>query len=646
MKRSHLRLSDVLVRGSHRKSLASPVPSLLRSNDPPSEEELSLVQKAIGSAEASLKGNNGRDSELLIDFVRTHKAILASARRLPTELMVEIFRYYIENMEHSDLSEYTLPWALAHVCRRWRQVAINTPMLWKSLPPIRLVGGMQKTELKRHIVRLSTLLERSSTEPISFFLSKSLTPQLDDAILALLFEHSERWERISLDISEDVCAHFARVKGRLSSLSSLTLRIHREGRLHVDMFEIAPKLRDVNLASDPWSGVFRLPWSQLTDFTDETTGFDCLTTVLSSSAARLRSLKFIANYSWIIPGHPSDANPTTLPVLKSLYLQTPKRTDLRTLLNRFTAPALQDLGLRLFGPHTYIPEIRDLINRSGCSNSLRTLMLHTDETLWVDSVFKLVPFLTALDINEPELGLIEAISRLAMPAKSASSRSCQWELLPFLETLTIRLGPSYGHHSALNHLAHLRCDLAFDSNIQPQVKACSRTTTFRLASLPTENSSQTHAPWYNFAHFYPHLLGVGAEENDAPRVILVDNQLTDIKFNIGDTQISRKDRMARLARLIERFVGLLESFELSQENISYFYLKRIDWILQYLLERDIPMPTKIKISKRLEALFTRWGTVLETMAPNMKWGWQEGGYLAYIPENMSKLPSYQFFLWN
>lgn len=574
MKRSFLWLPDIVIRGSYRKTLKSPVPFLLRSNDPPSDEELSLIQQAIGSAEASLEDDNERDSEPLANFVRTHKAILSPSRRLPPELIVEIFRHYIENtLDYSDLSEYTLPWALTHVCRRWRQIAVNTPTLWKSLPPLRLVGGMQNTELKRHIARISTLLERSSKEPISFFLSKKVTPQLDDAILLLLFEHSERWERISLDISEDVCAHFARVKGRLSSLSSLTLRIHGESRPYVDMFTVAPKLRDLNLASDSWSGVFQLPWSQLTNFTHETTNFESLTTVLSSSAAgHLRSLKFIANQTWIIAGHPPNVNPTTLPVLKSLYLQTPKRTDLRTLLNRFTAPALQDLSLRLFGTHTLIPEIRDLINRSGCNSSLRTLMLHTDAPLWVDTVFKLIPFLTTLDINEPELGLIEALSRLDIPSNSTSGRSCQWELLPSLETLTIRLGPSYEHHSALNHLAHLRCELAFDLDIQPQTKTCSRTTTFRLAPLPTENFSHNHALWYNFAHLYPHLLGMGAEENDIPRVILVDNQLTDIKFNICDTQISRKNRMARLVRLIERFIGLLESFELSQENISYFHV--------------------------------------------------------------------------
>jgi hypothetical protein len=199
-------------------------------------------------------------------------------------------------------------------------------------------------------------------------------------------------------------------------------------------------------------------------------------------------------------------------------------------------------------------------------------MLHTDASLWVDTVFKLIPFLTALDINEPELGLIEALSRLDIFANSTSSRSCQWELLPSLETLTIRLGPSYEHLSALNRLAHLRCDLAFDSAVLFQKTTCSRTMTFRLAPLPTENFSHNHAFWYDFAHFYSHLLGVSAEENDALRMILVDNQLTDIKFTIDDSQISRKDRIARLARLIQRFIGLLESFELSQENISYFYV--------------------------------------------------------------------------
>lgn len=118
-----LRFPDIFVH----KALKSPVPSLLRSNGPPSDKERSLIRQAIESAEASLKDDDEKES--LANFVRTHKAILSPSRRLPSELIFEIFRYYIENLEHSYLSEYTPPWALTHVCSRWRQIAVNTHML-------------------------------------------------------------------------------------------------------------------------------------------------------------------------------------------------------------------------------------------------------------------------------------------------------------------------------------------------------------------------------------------------------------------------------------------------------------------------------------------------------------------------------------
>ncbi|KAF8972981.1 hypothetical protein BDZ97DRAFT_1912582 [Flammula alnicola] len=634
-------ITDILTfrLNSDRQCLKSPVPSLLRSNDPPSDYELTRIQDAIAAIEAKLK-DKSRDKPRNVGscpytkFLQSHKSILSPSRRLPTELLVEIFLHYLGG--HRELKRNSPPWILGHICRRWRHIAVNTAALWRHLPPMRL-GSLEKPQLKRQIACLSTLLTRSGDAGLTFFLAKTDTPTPHDAILTMLFEHSQRWERISLAISEDVCAHFSRVKGRLSSLQSLNLLLTRTGRLLVNMFEVAPKLREVRLGSVTWPGIIKLPWDQLSNFTEDSSHSNHLVAVLRSSATCLEKLNFITDQTWLAFNETANIRSTSLPNLTSLALQSPAETGLQSLLAALTVPALQEVVLRIFTNRSVVQEMTGMINRSACT--LQRLVLHINMGHDVDQILKLTPLLTVLDINDPEPELIDALALL-----DPSTTDRNWTLLPCLVSLTIRLGPAFQRLKELSHLAQLRCDLSFAHTAAETGQDLLRLQVFKIASPPQIFGHRFDIA--QFAHQYPDLFGLGSrltgdagvvagDDKEVPKAAkrALDDELREITLLNRDFQMSRKGRLLRLSRHIEILMELLEKFEVTPETVTYLYLKRIDFTLERLLDLQMPLHTKIQYSKRVDALLAKWASTLTAMSSKLKWAWQKEGYLVYMPEN-------------
>ncbi|KAJ7355821.1 hypothetical protein DFH08DRAFT_690668, partial [Mycena albidolilacea] len=74
----------------------------------------------------------------LLNSVNTHKALLAPVRRLPSEILGEIFSLVVSAMKlqvHLPPIGKTLdaPWLFTRVCRRWSAVALATPALWSTV---------------------------------------------------------------------------------------------------------------------------------------------------------------------------------------------------------------------------------------------------------------------------------------------------------------------------------------------------------------------------------------------------------------------------------------------------------------------------------------------------------------------------------
>jgi len=83
---------------------------------------------------------------------------------IPDELLAEVF-LAARNSADSDLQRSYIPLTIAAVCRRWRNISINSPQLWSTLPP----------QVSRHL-----LLGRAAEHALfSTVPSPAVTPYID-----------------------------------------------------------------------------------------------------------------------------------------------------------------------------------------------------------------------------------------------------------------------------------------------------------------------------------------------------------------------------------------------------------------------------------------------------------------------------------
>ncbi|KAJ6447803.1 hypothetical protein C8R47DRAFT_999689, partial [Mycena vitilis] len=119
---------------------------LLTSNEPPLESEVPFIHKAIADAQGriqpldeqigSLKAQIHDLPAALFQFrsrrdevaenVRRHQSVISPIRRVPAELICEIFLA----VSLPDDAVNKPPWYLGHICRSWREYALAYSCLW------------------------------------------------------------------------------------------------------------------------------------------------------------------------------------------------------------------------------------------------------------------------------------------------------------------------------------------------------------------------------------------------------------------------------------------------------------------------------------------------------------------------------------
>ncbi|KII91818.1 hypothetical protein PLICRDRAFT_105807, partial [Plicaturopsis crispa FD-325 SS-3] len=129
-----------------------PVPRLLRTNELPSTMEAQASQAYIDGAEEHMRvflagletilttlDILNRQCDVLEETIHCYKAVFSPFRRLPAELLSEVFVHCLP--PDSAPSPYapplssgpalgSAPLLLMSVCKRWRAVALSTPRLW------------------------------------------------------------------------------------------------------------------------------------------------------------------------------------------------------------------------------------------------------------------------------------------------------------------------------------------------------------------------------------------------------------------------------------------------------------------------------------------------------------------------------------
>ncbi|KAF8211012.1 hypothetical protein K438DRAFT_1569597, partial [Mycena galopus ATCC 62051] len=143
-----------LATSSFIETFEQPVPgtqhfTLLNTNEPPKDSDATLVRTLISDVYAQLASLDDELSQvreklrqleqeraLLSSYRTRNEAILSPLRRMPSELLAEIFSRTLSPVEdilrlqrgRFDIAQS--PWLLTHVCHRWRAASHSTASLW------------------------------------------------------------------------------------------------------------------------------------------------------------------------------------------------------------------------------------------------------------------------------------------------------------------------------------------------------------------------------------------------------------------------------------------------------------------------------------------------------------------------------------
>ncbi|KAJ7762521.1 hypothetical protein B0H16DRAFT_1688121 [Mycena metata] len=126
--------------------MSSPFTSKLDTNYCPKDEEVVEIRDLLVEPTLRLKHLDDEIAELqrAIDklaaerdavaiFVDAHKALISPARRLPLDIIQEIFIACLPTHRNCVMSASEAPVLLGRLCSSWRAISLSTPRLWATL---------------------------------------------------------------------------------------------------------------------------------------------------------------------------------------------------------------------------------------------------------------------------------------------------------------------------------------------------------------------------------------------------------------------------------------------------------------------------------------------------------------------------------
>ncbi|KAK7042294.1 hypothetical protein R3P38DRAFT_2889578 [Favolaschia claudopus] len=237
---------------------------LLQSNETPLDSQIPAIRSEIDRIRAelavSLVTRNEFDEDLrnMEEHLNAHSAILSPIRRIPPEILSEIFSWTssFERIGTFGAHEVAMPpWDLTHVCRAWRAVARGDSELWSRIR-ISTRASTSPTLPSYPIEALEAQLSLSHTASLGVeFLVHSTNSEAALPLLETLVLHCDRWKLFtfkSLDMS--LIPSLVHIHGRLNRLESLTIigddlnDAFNWPSEYTDMFSVAPRLREVRLS--------------------------------------------------------------------------------------------------------------------------------------------------------------------------------------------------------------------------------------------------------------------------------------------------------------------------------------------------------------------------------------------------------------
>ncbi|KAF6743817.1 hypothetical protein DFP72DRAFT_976126 [Ephemerocybe angulata] len=215
----------------------SPFGAALNTNYVPSECDcqiiegyLAVLQSQVSKLENQLLVHQGSEEEILQQLeerslsIDAHRALLTLARRLPDELLREIFLHSLPSNHNATFCPEDSPILLTRVSQRWRAVALSTPRLWSTLhiPILSELDGF--VLFTQRDVMVKEWMARAGSTPISLSFGtgwSSFFPNLPylSRLFAIASPTYSTWEDIAVSLS-----------GHESELLKFTELLEIEGR--------------------------------------------------------------------------------------------------------------------------------------------------------------------------------------------------------------------------------------------------------------------------------------------------------------------------------------------------------------------------------------------------------------------------------
>ncbi|KAJ7044960.1 hypothetical protein C8F04DRAFT_520116 [Mycena alexandri] len=329
---------------------------LITSNNLPLDSDIPFIRAIVRDGEIQVDALNEQIHDLVqrrdraAEHVRKHRAIISPVRRLPPELLSEIFVLSFDDKGP--------PWHVGHICRSWRHTALSYPPLWSSI-------AISPTSSLENITGIQAQLLRSANAPLDIYWGNDDPIDPDDAYSSwsdLILPYSRRWRTLHV---HNYGSHVGGldwlrpVKGRLDQLKELIMtRCYVADMPDVDVFATAPKLRRAILSeadSSYRSPPVSIPWGQITHYRGEYAP-DRQIEILSAA----QDLLFCELGFFDIGVALDSFAPIILPRLRGLSL------TMAFFLPQLTTPVLETLVIH-YVDEVYLTALPSFIQRSSCT---------------------------------------------------------------------------------------------------------------------------------------------------------------------------------------------------------------------------------------------------------------------------------------
>ncbi|KAJ7661555.1 hypothetical protein DFH06DRAFT_1471976 [Mycena polygramma] len=208
-------------------SLSSPFAAQLGTNYCPKDEELLEIKALLVEPSLRLKRLDDEIAELqnaldrlaeerdgLRLWMDAHTALASPARRLPLDIVQEIFIACLPTHRNCVMSASEAPVLLGRICSSWRSISLSTPRLWARLhivEPPKIYGPATiadwgETKLAQRLETTKMWLGRSGQCPLSISLlggpdngPGELSSPTRTRLLEALIPFAARWQHISFN---------------------------------------------------------------------------------------------------------------------------------------------------------------------------------------------------------------------------------------------------------------------------------------------------------------------------------------------------------------------------------------------------------------------------------------------------------------